>query len=224
MICQFSVDSCSSKTNTSSGSWSITFEESLNTQDWKPQSDLYQVESPINMLGDLPDRINSWTCSTCGFWNLDVQRIKLLRSIILESPSWVFLYNFLSQSDRSKFLQIKLFVVSSSISSLFEGSVRLSFTQNATLNMLISASIGFFFRLLLYDLAPKKEGSAKKANGIDRHALAHASTGRPGSTPGIIPTDIRLQSTPTHAIGMPRATAVRVFHILPRYWLPYCCL
>ena len=182
---------------------------------------MYQAENPIKILEHLPDRINFWAC---GFLGLDVQKVRFSRLITSESPSFWFLYDLLPQSDRSKFLQVKLFIVSSSISSLFDGSVRLSFPQNATLKILIFASIGFFFRLLLYALAPKIEGSAKKANGIDRHGIERISTSRPGSTPGIIPTDIRLQSTPTHAIGMPRATAVRVFHILPRYWLPYCCL
>ena len=42
--------------------------------------------------------------------------------------------------------------------------------QNATLNMLISASIGLFFRLLLYDLVPKIEGIVKKASGIETYA------------------------------------------------------
>ena len=119
---------------------------------------MHQVENPIKILDDLPDRINSWAC---GFLELDVQRIRFSKSFKLNYfriTFCEFLYNLLPQSDRNKFLQIKLFSVSFSISSLFDGSVRLSFTQNATLNMLISVSIGFFFKLLLYDLAPKIEG------------------------------------------------------------------
>ena len=54
---------------------------SLNILSRKPQQGFYQVETSINILEDLPDRIE---LKACGFLELDVERIRFSKSFKLD--------------------------------------------------------------------------------------------------------------------------------------------
>ena len=84
--------------------------------------------------------------------------------------------------------------------------------------MLISASIGLFFRLLLYDLVPKIEGIVKKASGIE--SICRFSTFELLSS-YVIDQAARLIAPPKTVIGMPKPIARRVDDRLPRYRLSF---